>query len=588
MSQRAQQTSRFTESAIMTILSALERFVTACRQSKFATFYLFCLFAFSLFVQCMLFQWAAFHSLLAPSAHPGLAILRSFLLKISTSLFIASFVFLTRRKWWTIIVSVLVNVWIVAELIYYRSTRIFIGTHSFLLLGNMDGFWNCLPMYMDAAMLWLLVPTLLSILAVYLFSTKERNLLVFAITLTISFVIDTATCNLLYKHRWCPFYFCSMSEHFTDSLFRWDIDGQLPQYLTVLHAFAYDMKHLVAIPFEKKPQLTEEEKGEIANFTRPKGSAVQPQTPLVLVLVESMETWAVRPDVTPNLCRFIETHKSVLHATHVESQTKGGQSGDGQMIFNTGLLPVASGAACNRFSTHVFPSLSDCYQHTAMIQPGMLTTWNQYEMNRAYHIDTAYLSPASLDERTFFLLDSIVDKYDYVLTMTMATHSPFDVCAKLSPMRNLPADMPTPMANYLHSMHYTDSCWGAFLQRIDTDSVLRNSTIAIMGDHIIFNADQRQEFQSYCDAAEQDFTPRESYTALVVYSPAIQEKTIIDTPTFQMDAYPTLLHLIGGEAYYWQGFGVNLLDCAARTHRPIEVNRAYQLSDRMIQADYFR
>ncbi len=569
----------------MTIQSSFGRFVTACRQSKYATFYLFCLFAFSLFLQCMLFQWAAFHSISAPSAYPGVALLRSFLSKISISLFLASFVFLTRRKWWTVIASLLVDIWIVAELIYYRSTRIFISAHSFLLLGNMDGFWNCLPMYMDAFMLWLLVPTLLSILAVYLFSTKERNLLVFAITLTISFVIDTATCNL-YKHRYHSFYFCSMSEHFTDDLFLWN--GQLEQYLTVLHAFAYDMKHLAAIPFEKKPQLTEEEKGEIASFTRPKDATVEPQTPLVLILVESMETWAVRPDVMPNFCRFVETHKSVLHAIHVESQTKDGNSGDGQMIFNTGLLPIAEGAACSRFTGNVYPSLSELYKHTTMIQPGTLAIWNQYDMNRAYHIDTAYLNLDNFDERTFFLLDSIATRYDYILAMTMATHTPFSGCAKLCPMRNLPADMPTPMANYLHSMHYTDSCWGAFLQRIDTDSVLRNSTIAIMGDHIIFNADQRQEFQSYCDAAEQDFTPRESYTALVVYSPAIQEKTIIDTPTFQMDAYPTLLHLIGGEAYYWQGFGVNLLDTAARTHRPIEVNRAYQLSDRMIQADYFR
>ncbi len=577
----------------MAIPSTIGRFVTACRQSKYATFYLFCLFAFSLFVQCLIFNWVAFRQIAFSSLwrEP-----RSFwvfyLPKMSVSLLIATFVFLTRKKWWTIVVSLLVDIWIIANLIYYRTTRIFISAHSFQLLGNMDGFWDCIPMYMDAQMLELLFPTLLVIFAVYLFGNKQRSLLWFATSLALSILFDITTCNVLKKDSYSfanRFYFSSLHTSFIEDVCRSNISG-LPKSLSVLHALVYDTECLVRMPFNigPKPQLTDEEKGEIANFTHPKGSAIQPQTPLVLILVESMETWAIHPDITPNLCRFVAEHESVLCATFVESQTKGGQSGDGQMIFNTGLLPIAEGAVCNRFANNVYPSLSDLYDHTAMIQAGSMTLWNQDEMNHAYHIDTAYLNMEGLDERTFFLLDSIATRYDYILAMTMATHTPFSSCAKLSPVRNLPADMPTPMANYLHSMHYTDSCWGAFLQRIDTDSVLRNSTIAIMGDHIIFHADQRQEFQSYCDAAGQDFTPRESYTALVVYSPAIQEKTVIDTPTYQMDAYPTLLHLIGGEAYYWQGFGVNLLDTAARTHRPIEVNRAYQLSDQMIQADYFR
>lgn len=563
------------------------RIVTACRQSKYATFYLFCLFAFSLFMQCMLFHWAAFHSIMVSSLWKNPYAFWSFYLpKIGISLFLAAFVFLSHRKGWTIVVSLLTNVWIIAELIYYRSTRIFISAHSFMLLGNMDGFWDCLPMYMDAFMWWLLVPTLLAVLAVYLFGTKERSLLGFATALIVSIVADITACNL-YQTRH-HFYLCSLQEYFSDDNFRGNINEQLPQNLSVLHAFAYDMKHLVAMPFAQKPQLTTEEQADIALFTHPKGAVVQPKTPLVLILVESMETWAIRPDITPSLCRFIDQHRSVLHATRVKSQTKGGQSGDGQMIFNTGLLPVAEGAACNRFANHVFPSLSESYAHTAMIQPGTLSIWYQYDMNLAYHIDTAYLNPASLDAHTFRLLDSIATHYDYILAITMATHSPFEACSTFYPVTTLPKDMPTAMANYLHSLHYTDSCWGAFLQRIDTDSVLHNTTVGIMGDHIILTPAQRQEFQTYCDTAGLDFAPREAYTALVVYSPTIQEKTVIDTLTYQMDAYPTLLHRIGGEAYYWQGFGADLMDTAACAHRPLTEPRAYQLSDKVIQADYFR
>lgn len=55
-----------------------------------------------------------------------------------------------------------------------------------------------------------------------------------------------------------------------------------------------------------------------------------------------------------------------------------------------------------------------------------------------------------------------------------------------------------------------------------------------------------------------------------------------------MDIYPTILHLIGCDDYYWRGFGVNLLDSAAHHNRPISPDEASVLSDKMIRADYFR
>ena len=57
--------------------------------------------------------------------------------------------------------------------------------------------------------------------------------------------------------------------------------------------------------------------------------------------------------------------------------------------------------------------------------------------------------------------------------------------------------------------------------------------------------------------------------------------------TYQMDAYPTILHLIGCEDYYWKGFGVNLLDSVARNNRPISEQEAFILSDKLIRANWF-
>jgi len=48
------------------------------------------------------------------------------------------------------------------------------------------------------------------------------------------------------------------------------------------------------------------------------------------------------------------------------------------------------------------------------------------------------------------------------------------------------------------------------------------------------------------------------------------------------------LHVIGAEDYYWKGFGVNLLDSVARQNRPISPEEAFELSDKLIRANYFK
>lgn len=39
-----------------------------------------------------------------------------------------------------------------------------------------------------------------------------------------------------------------------------------------------------------------------------------------------------------------------------------------------------------------------------------------------------------------------------------------------------------------------------------------------------------------------------------------------------MDIYPTLLHLLGCDKYYWKGVGVNLLEQDTWVNRPISPN----------------
>lgn len=81
---------------------------------------------------------------------------------------------------------------------------------------------------------------------------------------------------------------------------------------------------------------------------------------------------------------------------------------------------------------------------------------------------------------------------------------------------------------------------------------------------------------------------RDTFTPLIIYSPEIEGNIQVTDICYQMDIFPTILHLIGAEDYYWHGFGVNLLDSAARNNRPCTEQEAYRLSDLTIRSDYFR
>lgn len=544
------------------------------------------------FLQCVLFNWLAFRSIAISSLWRNPLYFWSFYLpKLSIAMLIGSGVFLFKRKYWTIYVSALISIWTLAEMIYYRSTHIFIDAHSFLLIDNLRGFESSITMYMEWSYLLLLIPVALTAVGVWLFDNRRREWIALGISVLLSFALSAVGCLSIYSvhEQYAPKFSHKsvnpLSEDFVIPLFSNEMHLYAKE-MSVVHCFFYDMKHLAQIPLEQRYKFTEKDAEDTAPFIQDR-VAVTPKYPLVLVLVESLETWTVRPDITPNLYRFLKSH-NVVWASTVKSQTKGGNSSDGQMIFNTGVLPLQQGAVCRRFPLVTLPSLSENYQHTAMIQPTDLLVWQQGTMNQIYHIDTAFVIPSALDHLTFCTLDSIATgQYDYILAITMATHTPFLSCSHYSSL-SLPQDMPENMRNYLLCMNYTDSCWGSFLQRIDTDSVLHNSVVCFMGDHIIFDPIMRQEFQDYCDSKGLDFTPREGYTAFVGYSPELKQRVVIEEPTYQMDVYPTILSMIGAEEYYWKGFGVNLTDTAALHHRPITEQEAYMLSDKLIRANYFK
>ena len=172
-----------------------------------------------------------------------------------------------------------------------------------------------------------------------------------------------------------------------------------------------------------------------------------------------------------------------------------------------------------------------------------------------------------------------------ILGITISSHLPF-AHGSTHP-KHVVEGMPNIMSAYLNCLAYTDSCIGTLLDAIQNSPLAANTTIVISGDHTIFRS-KDAEMDRFAKENGIPMQTGHTFTPLIIYSPEIEGNIQVTDTCYQMDIFPTILHLIGAEDYYWHGFGVNLLDSAARNNRPCTEQEAYRLSDLIIRSDYFR
>lgn len=565
-------------------------FLQQTRQYRFATTILFFTFVGMLFLySCLFHYFSTYTSFFSCFIHPK-RIFSIYMQKMSISVFLGAFIFLFKRKYWTLYALVINAIWILAELVYMQSfDYLLIDEHCFSMIGNLNGFTSSILMYIDSNYLWLVVPIIIQGIALFVFDNRQKhNWWGFFAALIVSIILNFA--HILFIRntvRTRDFQDGNISIASLWNPITTDSSGISNPWYThnysEKHAFFAVFYRLLFRQEEKVD--TEELNHQIYPFIDIVHNNPKPKTKLVIFLVESLENWALLPEISPNICNLMN-NPSALYATKIKKQTLKGNSMDGQTIVNTGVLPIKEGAACFRYPYNSYPSISQLYDSAAVLVPGGVMVWNQAAMSRAFYIDTNYVVPFN-DADIFQKFDSIADKHDYILVITSSTHTPFSSCADSSDLV-FPAEMPLPMCNYLKSVNFMDKWLGHTLTLIRNNPAFINTTFVITGDHTIFTNKYRELFAAYCETSNSSqFKVKEGFCPLIIYSPQITENTIVTDTCFQMDIYPTILHLIGCEDYYWKGFGINLLDSTAHQNRPISEQEAFDISDKLIRSNYF-
>lgn len=589
-------------------MNKITQFRDKCRESKYVTLIIFCFLAINLFLQCVISHCQIFNSILISSIISQPVVALSFYApKLIISLSLASFVFLFKDKRWSVIISIIVNVWIYAELMYFRANHLTLDSYTMTMVSNMEGFWSSLLLLINPIDVIYFILSLVFLALTCIFNNNKFEWKTFLVVFVVCLMSNTIDCFVKRKkidneHSKMLIELIGESgdEIFPPGAngqrvdlflhpFSFDMVGQLygtiDKYLydySIIHALLYKLKELISMKSDK----TELDNINLDLLNH--GSInVSHDGKLLICLIESLENWVITPDYTPNLFKLSKM-SNILYCNKITSQARRGTSADGQMIAVTGMLPIRGGAVCFRYPHSRFPSVFEIYKKepNCAFFPHNLTVWNQEEMSKAYMIDTNYVVP-EYDNVLFRTVCDSARYYSSMLFITSSTHSPFTKQSDSSRLSVLD-DMPKFMKAYIKSCNYMDESVKILIDHIENDPVFSDYTIVITGDHTIFQDEKRDEFVQYCKEKKLELSVEEAYCPLIVYSPKINGNINITDIAYQMDIYPTILHLIGCEDYYWKGFGVNLLDSVARKNRPITEDEAFELSDKIIRADYFR
>lgn len=521
------------------------------------------------------------------------------------------------RLWKTqIIVMLLTDMLLVANLMYFRTYYTAIPLSSYSLSGNLADFTGSVY----DSFRWYDVFFPLSTVACIPLALRRRHthqrtsyrcygtLLGIAIVLFAAITLLKGGFSAAYKAVRQDAYMCAS----TTSMY------------TVFGDMCHDL-------MSRKQTLTPETRQEIEEWLSRKPAhrtlpdSIGTRNNCIVILAESLESWVLETEVegqeiTPCLNKLLKD-STTLYAPRVLTQVKGGRSIDAQLMLCAGLLPIESGTYSSLYPDHTYHTLQKAMHRKKASRNYLLTidkvsTWNQGVIAYSFGTDTIIAYHDFKLEEAFgthkrtgdgaFLAQcrrkiengEIWKKGEnvYMQLVTYSGHAPFKLPEELKEVSFSPA-IPQKMNDYMTTAHYTDKAIGRFVEFLKTLPQYDETLIVITGDHEGLAA-HREEL---CNApggkgivSDKTFTP-----FIVVNSPVGMR---YDKVMGQIDMYPTLLNLLRLDDYCWSGLGQSIFDPSKKgfavspqlkvegeSVTPQEVayaQKAYEISDCMIQFDY--
>lgn len=540
--------------------------------------------------------------------------------KIIATLALAGVYALTRCRWAQIVVMALLDVLLVANLMYFRTYYSAIPASSYLEAGNLADFKASVTDSLRWADIVLPLITIATAVIAFRYKTTKRQPLTAVLKWWAAPLAGFAL--LLTGVNLCKGGFHKSLRSVRQSAYLCSADAPI---FSVFGCIWYDITN-AAEP------ITPEKQAEIERWLasqpkhQPADSVTEKRSNLLIVFAESLESWVLEKkvdgkEITPCLNRLLK-EKSTLYAPNVLTQVKGGRSIDAQLMICSGLLPLMSGTYSSLYYDNTFYTLQKAmrglkHSRSYLLTIDKVSTWNQGAVARSFGTDTiisyhdfkmteAFGTHKRIGDASFF--QQCREKIErgevwkpgesvYMQFVTYSGHAPFKLPDHLRTI-TFPASIPEKAADYMTTAHYTDKAIGDFVAYLKTLPQYKETIVVIVGDHEGL-ASYRQELVG--NPACRGLVSDKQLTPFIVLNSPVGMR--YDKFMGQIDIYPTLLNLMQLDAYRWHGLGQSILDPrkqgvavgsvmnveGTRSDKEVErLKEAHTVSDYMLRYDWLK
>ncbi len=497
--------------------------------------------------------------------------------KIIATLALAGVYALTRCRWAQIVVMALLDVLLVANLMYFRTYYSAIPASSYLEAGNLADFKASVTDSLRWADIVLPLITIATAVMAFRYKTTKRQPLTAVLKWWAAPLAGFAL--LLTGVNLCKGGFHKSLRSVRQSAYLCSADAPI---FSVFGCIWYDIT-------DAAEPITPEKQAEIERWLasqpkhQPTDSVTEKRSNLLIVFAESLESWVLEKkvdgkEITPCLNRLLKD-KSTLYAPNVLTQVKGGRSIDAQLMICSGLLPLMSGTYSSLYYDNTFYTLQKAmrglkHSRSYLLTIDKVSTWNQGAVARSFGTDTiisyhdfkmteAFGTHKRIGDASFF--QQCREKIErgevwkpgesvYMQFVTYSGHAPFKLPDHLRTI-TFPASIPEKAADYMTTAHYTDKAIGDFVAYLKTLPQYKETIVVIVGDHEGL-ASYRQELVG--NPACRGLVSDKQLTPFIVLNSPVGMR--YDKFMGQIDIYPTLLNLMQLDAYRWHGLGQSILD----------------------------
>lgn len=271
---------------------------------------------------------------------------------------------------------------------------------------------------------------------------------------------------------------------------------------------------------------------------------------LILVLLESVDTWVIDDETTPTLTYMMETGWNFTN--RYAPGFGGGRTLNSEFAVNTGLyIPISSYNIYSSYDNNYNASLPNLFKDAGY-------TVNSLHFNNGSYYSRSNLHQAIGYEHYYSLLDlniggDLKDQYNdetlskdddvYELlvpkdkkfmtyVITMSPHGPYE-------KNQLCNDNSDKLECFKTLVHMTDNFLKILLERLEEDKILDETTIILFTDHYAYGYDKKEtiaKIKNIDNSNEIDKTP------FIIWNNQIKNKEI-DTIMDTTDILPTIANL---------------------------------------------